>query len=231
MTQPDRTRTELTEIEQIRIRHLVEDHAATWYGGPLQLGVLDAIRYTAEAHVEKAFPDVAYETLWDAIRAVLNADITILDRRLTDADRHAAACARTFAAQERLGLAGTAFTEHDYSLAAALVDQAEREDPDGRAPNGQSLYTVARDAISEEFSRRLAEKRASVAEAADRNAAEAADDANENDEGLTATYSRLPMGRDDDAPQAEIGCTDHSPENHPRWGRCARIRRDADHAR
>jgi hypothetical protein len=150
---PTRSRTALTELERVRIRHLVEDHAGTWYGGPLQLGVYDAIRYTAEAHVEKAFPDVPYETLWEAIRAVLNADITILDRKLTDADRHAAACARTFAASEWLGLAGTAFNEHDYVLAAALVDQAEREDPTGRAPNGQSLYAVARAAISEEFDR------------------------------------------------------------------------------
>lgn len=127
-----RTRTTLTELETIRIRHLVEDHAAEFFGGPLQLGVHDAIRYTAEAYVEKAFPGVAYETLWAAIRAVLNADITILDRRLTDADRAGNAERRKAAAQPHLNAAHEAYGPDgggDLDAALRHIAAAEREDP------------------------------------------------------------------------------------------------------
>jgi hypothetical protein len=128
-----RTRTELTELETIRLRHLVEDHAGTYYGGPLQLGVYDAIRYTAEAVVERQFPDVTYDTLWDAIRAILNQDITALDRRLTDADRAQRAAVRRAAADAWVTLASQALDSDDPDklfLASAFVDAAEREDPD-----------------------------------------------------------------------------------------------------
>ncbi len=143
-----RTRTTLTEIERIRLRHLVADNAGTWYGGPLGLSRPDTVRYTAEAVVERQFPDVTYNTLWDAISDVLDQHSGILERRLSDADRRIAAAARQEAAGAWLHLAGEALEAADFPLAAAFVDQAERENPPGNSTVLPNRYEIAREVIS-----------------------------------------------------------------------------------
>lgn len=138
------TATDLTEVDLIRIRHLVEDHAGSYYGGPLSLGRDDTIRYTVDT-VDNLFPDVDYNTLRGLVIEAIDDQPNILDRRLTEADREKRAAVRRDAANGWLDLAHRLITatRHDplpteftgldvddrHALAAACVDVAEREDP------------------------------------------------------------------------------------------------------
>ncbi len=127
-----RTRFELTTPERVHLGHLVEDHGADFYGpaGPFTFGFDDAVRYTAEGYVEKAFTDVDPNTLWDLVRAELEAHPEILQRgRLSDAQRAANAERRNTAAAVHDRAAGSAYQDGRYAEALALIDLAELEAP------------------------------------------------------------------------------------------------------
>jgi hypothetical protein len=128
-----RTLTHLDEVALIVIAHMVADFAPGWYGqrGALSLGRSDAVRYTAEGHVEKRFPDHERQLLWDAVEAAIDAHPEILTGQPVPAVELAERQqARQAAAEVFDRLARDAFNEGDYPLAAAMIDAAERENPD-----------------------------------------------------------------------------------------------------
>ncbi len=132
MPNPNRPRTELTDVERIHLAHLVEDHAASFYGpaGAFTFTFGDAVRYTAEGYVEKVFTDVDRNTLWDLVRAELEARPEILQRgRLTDTQRADNARRRTDAAAVHDRTALDALRDGRWDDALAAIDLAEREAP------------------------------------------------------------------------------------------------------
>lgn len=123
-------RTELTAADQIHLGHLVDDHAATYYGGPLNMSLSDAVRYTAEAVVERAFPDVDRAALWALVRAELEAHPEILERgRLTDDQRAARAAERAARSQIHDQAALIALRAGDFDGALRSIDAAEMACP------------------------------------------------------------------------------------------------------
>lgn len=133
----------LSEIDLIRIRHLVEDHAGNHYGGPMGLGRDDAVRYTTDV-VLNTYTGLDQDTVTDAVTAILDADPAILNRKTTEKERVAAELARYTEAQrwmltskEVLKAAEPGAPDrHDYDdgdpfpYSVACVDYAERTYPD-----------------------------------------------------------------------------------------------------
>jgi len=140
-TPPARENRNLTEVEAVRVAHLVADHAAEFYGqcGPFSFGFDDAVRYNVEGYVGKVITTVAWNVLYEAVAGELAAHPEILSAgRLTPAELAARKGARQDAAQVYDDLAGEAFKAGDYPLAAAYLDAAERQCPEGPVAGGRT---------------------------------------------------------------------------------------------
>lgn len=161
---PTRTRTELTAVEQVRLRHLVTDHGARYYGqaGPFTFTRGDAVRYTTEGYAAKAFPDINFQTLWSAVDAALTDEI-LAAGKLSDDQVAANVAARRAAAFTHDRAALRAYRADDFDTALAEVDAGELACPDW-----QDFWTW--DQLREVVRKRAAE----VADLAARRAAEAA---------------------------------------------------------
>lgn len=148
----------LSEIDIIRIRHLVEDHAGNFVGGSMDLGPSDAVRYMVDV-VENTYSGLARDAVRAAVTAIIDEDPAILNKRTTERDRVAAELRRHAAAQEWMTEASEALRaaepwsprRHDYDedgphpYVVACIDAAEREYPD------MATLAMTRDAIADRW--------------------------------------------------------------------------------
>lgn len=142
--------TQFSPVDLVIIRHAVEDHAASWYGqvGPFTFGVDDAARYTTEG-VSELRPLVdryGLAAVWQAVRAEIDRQPTILDRRLTNDERAIRHRQRTEAAQVLSSQGVVAFKAGDFNQALACLDEAELISP---VPPGWRTWEQLRQIVRE----------------------------------------------------------------------------------
>jgi preprotein translocase subunit YajC len=129
------------ELDQARIRNAVAEHAAGYYGGPLNLGRDDAARYVSEGHLGPLVSRHGLNDVWEAVAAEIerNPDALTPDR-----------AGRSRAIRERADDASTRALAHfkagELDQALAAIAEGEAADPDFRTARGVS-WSSMREAI------------------------------------------------------------------------------------
>lgn len=133
---------EFTEQRDIpRIIIAIEDNAYRYFGGPLNLGVDSTIRYVCEGHLK----DYPLREVWGHVAAYVQTHPEVLTHSsndVADAQQRRAETCESLAheAYEAMG-------EGDIADALALIDDAERTNPDHRIA-GRHTWDHLREAVN-----------------------------------------------------------------------------------
>ena len=119
--------TGFTELEIAEIGHAADDHAARYYGGPLELCRDDAARYVSEGHLGHLISRHGLGTVWAAVADYLSRNPAVLE--LTEIARTEARHARIDAAEQARRNAKRNFDAGDFDSSLAMIAAAERLDP------------------------------------------------------------------------------------------------------
>lgn len=119
--------TRARAVETVMVRHLTEDHAATYFGGPCNFGAGSAARYTAEAHVMPMIQRLTLDEAITAVRKVLDQSPNLLTSNASEiAGRKQV---RESAAVALVNRAAEMVQETRFDEALKLVDKAELAAP------------------------------------------------------------------------------------------------------
>lgn len=128
-----------------RVRIATEDHAARYYGGPLNLGRDDAARYTAEGHLGKLCDRYRLAAVWRAVAAVIDERPELLTA--TEVERTARREERARRCEDAAHRAHELFQAGWGGDALAAVAEGEQADPDHRVA-GRHTWTDLRKIIT-----------------------------------------------------------------------------------
>ncbi|MEQ7008322.1 DEAD/DEAH box helicase family protein, partial [Actinopolymorpha sp. B17G11] len=132
---PADPREGFSDVERALIRNGVDDMAGQYFGGPMNFGKSDAVRYVSEI-LENRHPELRERDrekrhhVWDAVEAEINERPDVLN--LPEDERKRRAQERRDRANEIATEAGQAYQADDYDRAEQLVNDAERLDPAAR---------------------------------------------------------------------------------------------------
>jgi hypothetical protein len=124
-----------------RIRVAVEDNAYRYIGGPFNMGAEAAVRYVCEGHLK----DYPLREVWEHVAAYIDAYPQVL--AYTPADVAIAQQERNERCDDLAHEAYEAMNEGDIADALALIDDAERTNPDYRVA-GRHTWDDLREAIN-----------------------------------------------------------------------------------
>lgn len=115
-------------LDLVRIEIATEQHAAGYFGGPLELGQDSAARYVAEGHLGTLCDRYGLGPVWEAVAEVLQQRPELLT--LTMRQREQLRQERADCCQEVFSRADVAFRAADYPAALSALDEGERIAPD-----------------------------------------------------------------------------------------------------